>query len=141
LVTNQHFRSRELGSKGWLVHPRSGRFVMFDATTLHGVIPGAGHSTDIDSRRITFMCAFWRDIKFRTPNQPKEFCACMPFPATTDTSVSWHRAHLKPLPHGVAATVTPGVAVQPAFVAPVWVSMLEHQSTSLPSYDQCYQGF
>ena len=28
LVTNQHFGSKELGSKGWLVHPRSGRFVM-----------------------------------------------------------------------------------------------------------------
>jgi hypothetical protein len=88
LVTNQHFGGKELGSKGWLVHPRSGRFVMsepylhisslafasestvrrFDATTLHGVIPGAGHSKDVHSRRITFMCAFWRDIKFRTPN-------------------------------------------------------------------------
>ena len=48
--------------KGWLVHPAENRLVMFNASLLHGVIPGKGINPDINQRRLTFMIGFWRDI-------------------------------------------------------------------------------
>jgi hypothetical protein len=35
---------------------------MFNASLLHGVIPGKGINPDINQRRLTFMIGFWRDI-------------------------------------------------------------------------------
>ncbi len=45
LATNQRLAqddSRALASKGWMVAPKLNRMVTFDATVLHGVIPGRG---------------------------------------------------------------------------------------------------
>jgi hypothetical protein len=38
---------------------------MFNGDVLHGVIPGRGHveGGGTDERRVTFMVAFWEDIK------------------------------------------------------------------------------
>eukprot|EP00960_Hanusia_phi_P026140 746087-Hanusia_phi.AAC.13 len=65
--------------QGWLVKPKENRYVVFDGSVLHGVIPGRsvrfsscshpalsfGDSSDPKGRRITLMVAFWEDIKQR----------------------------------------------------------------------------
>ena len=47
-----------------MVLPKSNRCVMFDAQYLHGVIPGRGvnSSPHSNTRRLTFMVGFWKDI-------------------------------------------------------------------------------
>jgi hypothetical protein len=42
LVTNQRLAHSTLASQGWLVEPRTNRYLMFDGRYLHGVIPGPG---------------------------------------------------------------------------------------------------
>jgi len=40
LVTTQKISDNKLAKNGWLVFPEDNRFVMFDGSVLHGVIPG-----------------------------------------------------------------------------------------------------
>ena len=40
--------------------------------------------------------------------QPKEFCACMPFPESLNTHISWNRPHLKPVQEDAAASSLSG---------------------------------
>ncbi len=61
LVTNQTLDGPS-ADKGWLVHPAENRLVMFNASLLHGVIPGKGTNPNTNKRRLTFMIGFWRDI-------------------------------------------------------------------------------
>ncbi|GAX79285.1 hypothetical protein CEUSTIGMA_g6725.t1 [Chlamydomonas eustigma] len=65
LVTDQTFSGQQLAERGWMVHPNRGRLTMFDGSVLHGVIPGRGPSPKAGEKRITFMVAFWRDIRVR----------------------------------------------------------------------------
>jgi len=61
LVTNQTLDGPS-ADKGWLVYPAENRLVMFNASLLHGVIPGKGTNPSTNKRRLTFMIGFWRDI-------------------------------------------------------------------------------
>jgi hypothetical protein len=63
-MTDQQI-SGPLASKGWLCHSKTNRLMMFDASYLHGVLPGRGacpHSTSNPARRLTFMVGFWKTI-------------------------------------------------------------------------------
>ena len=151
----------------------------------------AGHT----ARRITFMCAFWRDIQYRTPNvryfpticslfarvssifRLKSACssahlncnslrnsvhACLSrgLPTLTSPGINliWSRFRLKLLlqlyqvgdwsydsqaPHQfiVLTASHTGVAIEPVFVAPIWMPLSEHKASCLPTYDECFQGF
>ncbi len=79
LATNQRLSQDNncaLASKGWMVAPKINRLVTFDASVLHGVLPGrgipsrAGNRDDnagavagavAPPRRLTFMVGFWRE--------------------------------------------------------------------------------
>jgi hypothetical protein len=65
LVTDQAFNATELALRGWMVHPAVGRLTLFDGKVLHGVIPGRRPSPVPGAHRVTFMVAFWRDIRCR----------------------------------------------------------------------------
>eukprot|EP00971_Amphidinium_carterae_P125908 2494340-Amphidinium_carterae.1 len=65
LVTNQRLSDTTLATKGWLAFPCVGRTTIFDATVLHGVLPGRGEPTAEAARRVTWMVAFWRDVAVR----------------------------------------------------------------------------
>jgi len=106
VVTNQTLASTSLASYGFLMHPQENRLAVFDATFLHGVIPGkglcpaavqqeladdAGGSGGVPScpprRRLSFMVGFWRKInaKDRGPGCPGPG---QPFPETSSNSSS-----------------------------------------------------
>lgn len=70
LITDQTISSA-VTTKGWLVEPRANRFMCFDGSLLHCVLPGSGAAPSADARRTTFMAAFWADH----PNQGAEFAA------------------------------------------------------------------
>lgn len=68
LVTTQRLGDEQLAREGWLVHPQTGRVVSFDGSVLHGVVPGRGEgpaAVPSSARRITWMVAFWDEIKER----------------------------------------------------------------------------
>lgn len=79
LMTNQKLGGM-LADKGWLVHPRSNRLVLFDGRVLHGVVPGKGFEAKEERRRMTFMTAFWNDIKCRVSEDGQPGSA-QPFPS------------------------------------------------------------
>ena len=62
LVTDQTLQGG-MATQGWMCFPKMGRLVAFDATMLHGVIPGRGPNPDPSKRRLTFMVGFWRKIE------------------------------------------------------------------------------
>lgn len=62
LVTNQKLTDTRLATKGYLVHPKAKRLVVFDGRYLHGVVPGRGFQK---GRRVTLMLAFWENIQIR----------------------------------------------------------------------------
>ena len=88
LVTNQSLTSDKLANKGWMVFPKRNRLCMFDGKMLHGVIPGRGPTMNRDSRRITLMLAFWKDIKER---DAPEKGSCRKFPSDDHPKYSWHK--------------------------------------------------
>ncbi len=69
LMTNQRLEHSALANQGWLVPTKTNRYMMFDGRYLHGVVPGRGanpiHEDNPLSKRMTFMSAFWKDIKSR----------------------------------------------------------------------------
>ncbi len=68
IATNQRLEVDNhcaLASKGWLVQPKVNRLVTFDASVLHGVLPGRGllpEKPEYGNRRLTFMVGFWKEI-------------------------------------------------------------------------------
>ncbi|KAI8809551.1 hypothetical protein BJ742DRAFT_771028 [Cladochytrium replicatum] len=91
LVTNQRLVD-PLADRGYLVYPKLNRYVVFDGSVLHGVIPGRGPAASRDARRVTFMVAFWADIRTRpvvdgTPGSAR------PFPGPRVQYLSWNRKH------------------------------------------------
>jgi len=103
LMTNQTLRGSALANKGWLIAPRTNRYMMFDGQYLHGVLPGLGAAPpelksdaaqDADSepmvnpdqkkqqvrRRMTLMVAFWKDIKIRPRPACGRFGSAMAWP-------------------------------------------------------------
>ena len=127
-MTNQRL-SGPLATEGWMVMPKLNRLVMFDASYLHGVIPGRGlnpvlyanHTTQSaaaaaaagvggDGRRLTFMVGFWRDIS-ATPRGQGKAGPGQPFPYTLlsssscSSSSSFSSSLLRP-PESADATVS-----------------------------------
>ncbi|CAN0148701.1 unnamed protein product, partial [Discosporangium mesarthrocarpum] len=121
LVTTQRLNSTRLAERGWIVHPKENRLCIFDGGVLHGVIPGRGvpppSSNAIGSpgvveqgqgqgqgqrqRRVTWMVAFWRDIKARPrkdglPGAAQPFPQLPPPPSSTEAGMS--RGITGPLP-------------------------------------------
>ncbi|KAJ3310091.1 hypothetical protein HDU76_003457 [Blyttiomyces sp. JEL0837] len=95
LVTNQRLGD-PLADRGWVVFPKVNRYVMFDGSVLHGVIPGRG-TRDESNRRVTFMVAFWDKIKTKTSRDGSPGTA-RPFPRKTTLSESegWLDLHRRP---------------------------------------------
>lgn len=62
IITNQR-AGCSLADKGWLVHPKLNRLTTFNASYLHGVLPGRLHpdlkAKGEENKRITFMVGFW----------------------------------------------------------------------------------
>ncbi|CAM9724621.1 unnamed protein product, partial [Phaeothamnion confervicola] len=90
LVTDQTMAG-PLARSGWLVHPKTNRVVVFDGSVLHGVVPGRGLSTDAqdsdrggERRRVTFMCAFWEDLRLRPRRPGAPPGASMPLPRAAE---------------------------------------------------------
>ena len=99
--------SGPLASTGWICHSKENRLAMFDASYLHGVIPGRGlpgpqcskqgaatsssssssGGTAVGSaRRLTFMVGFWKEIAAKDrgvdmpgPGAQTDFLISFPF--------------------------------------------------------------
>ena len=62
LITNKRFGENAMESTGALVFPEENRFVMFDGSLLHGVVPrisSARTEPGATAERITLMVGFW----------------------------------------------------------------------------------
>jgi len=88
LVTTQKISDNKLAKNGWLVFPEENRFVMFDGSVLHGVIPGQSFVSEPQKRRITFMIAFWKEIVAH-PDPNEIPGASRPFPNLEKTRYTW----------------------------------------------------
>jgi len=86
LVTDQRL-GQPLARRGWHILPDENRYLLFDGTLLHGVVPGSGvvapeagasdHMSECSRRRVSLMVAFWPSIEQRSSPAP---CAARPFP-------------------------------------------------------------
>lgn len=67
LITTQSSTSKKLAksSDGWLCSSYTNRLLAFAGNLLHGVVPGAGVGPTTDHHRITFMVAFWKNIRIQ----------------------------------------------------------------------------
>jgi len=147
LVTDQRLADGKLASKGWLVHPHRNRLVCFDGSVLHGVIPGRG-VRPVKARRVTWMVAFWEDIKMRTPTDGIG-CAAMALPAQDDPKHARWAPTLAPVPQFEEevpdAPEAPNTV--PIVLPSVWETVTAPGAppgalpTKLPPYEVCYQGW
>ena len=140
-----------LASHGWLVHPRANRLCMFESKYLHGVVPGRGCNPEPASRRLTFMCGFWRNICAR-PRGPDIPGPGQPFPDPTTTKYTWP-AEMAICPELNTADARQTHRTQPVTPFPipaVWEPIEPESATaaatrggisSIPAYQQCFQGF
>jgi hypothetical protein len=144
LVTDQTL-SGSMASQGWMCFPKLGRLVAFDATMLHGVIPGIGPNPDPSKRRLTFMVGFWRKIE--AVNRGENHAGPgQPLPSA-ETTYSWPRelAPVLDLPHNEQKLAT----VQPQHLQRIWEpidsfkggSSLLLDGMKLPQYTAIFQGF
>lgn len=143
LVTNQTLDSNYLATRGWLAHPMPRRLVAFDGRYLHGVVPGKGVGSK-DSRRVTLMFAFWKDLKVRRGIGPG---SARPFPVK-NTIPKWAKdltdqseqpnTKESQNPHKTSKE-TPPVALDVVYETldgKPW-----KKSKGMPSYDEVFQGF
>lgn len=132
LITNQKLGG-DLADKGWIAIPKVNRLVAFDATYLHGVVPGKGFANNLHDRRVTFMVGFWDSITVQTGpgigasrNTPYEskWSQEMSMSNNVTTSDEIHQ-------------------VNPSTVESVWESAKGETliDLKLPPYEQCFQGF
>lgn len=165
LVTNQKDGGSDasrlsLATRGWLVHPRDGRIVVFDGDYLHGVIPGrpdVAPANEEDARRVTVMFSFWDDMETHETWKPKG--SARPFPPSAASKIegySWRadfdldeNANDEDEPRGEPAPIVP--------VDHPWERVRDDddaeedeedepnvkrcRTTRFPSYDECFQGF
>jgi len=129
MVTNQRLGG-PLATLGWLCYPAVGRVCAFDASFLHGVLPGrgptpapptgptptcagasagAGASGGEKRRRLTFMVGFWESIHARYrggpgPAQPLPQLA--PAGTPPDDDAAAHQGWLRELHHHPPPTPT-----------------------------------
>mmetsp|Transcript_20103 Transcript_20103/g.28814 ORF Transcript_20103/g.28814 Transcript_20103/m.28814 type:complete len:654 (-) Transcript_20103:234-2195(-) len=157
LMTDQLI-SGPLASKGWLCHSKTNRLMMFDASYLHGVLPGRGacpSMTISPSRRLTFMVGFWKTIA-ATDRGLDHPGPGQPFPNISESNYTWP-AEMLPIEIATSSTISESrkdcPEVIPIPVSCVWepIDCLlsshseERASTRTspvaPSYNQCFQGF
>lgn len=146
IVTNQTLESDHLATRGWLSHPKPKRLVAFDGRYLHGVIPGKGVSTK-DSRRVTLMFAFWKDLKVRRGLGPG---SARPFPVKRGNKIlpEWAKALTEP---SGAFDFVEGESPYKSCIetAPLGLDVVYEtldgkpwkKSKGMPSYDEVFQGF
>lgn len=132
VITNQSL-GENLADKGWLVHPKENRLAVFDASYLHGVVPGKGPTRNVNDRRITFMVGFWDHITIKndigtgpsrnSPKNPSWLAQTDIEPSLSDPAKIEH--------------------IIPSKISSVWqyVDAKELSSHELPMYDLCFQGF
>lgn len=145
LVTT-HKDHGEFQSSGWLVHPKLNRVVIFDATFLHGVLPGRGFNPAPyeNERRLSFMVGFWEKIRAK-PRGMDIAGPGQPFPYQKETSYTWP-SEMKTFINDIDVKVEthPKQAI-PEFVPAVWEQVDPEGMKSLnkksPSYKECFQGF
>jgi len=140
LVTNQKVDSERLASRGWLSHPKSKRLVAFDGRYLHGVIPGKGVCTK-DSRRVTLMFAFWKDLRVRRGIGPG---SARPFPVKKGSNKIPEWAKMLTDPVEAGAIQNPCQTCTPPIELDVIYETLDGKpwkKTEMPSYDEVFQGF
>lgn len=88
IVTNQTLAGN-LATEGWLIPPKTNRLTSFDASYLHGVVPGKGINPTTSDRRLTFMVGFWRAIEAKDLGVNK-YGPGQPFPCK-DSKFTWHK--------------------------------------------------
>ncbi|GMH77473.1 hypothetical protein TrST_g9214 [Triparma strigata] len=79
IVTSQKITSKRPEKSAYVSKPKTGRTVIFDGQTFHGVIPG---NEVVGDDRITLMCAFWPEASISAKSE--EFTANMPFNTQND---------------------------------------------------------
>mmetsp|Transcript_64305 Transcript_64305/g.135067 ORF Transcript_64305/g.135067 Transcript_64305/m.135067 type:complete len:542 (+) Transcript_64305:115-1740(+) len=152
LVTTQRLGDSRLSNQGWLVFPRAGRICAFDASVLHGVVPGRGLKRSSEARRVSWMVAFWRDVRIRPFEEDGLPGSSRPLPSTSGPfemgkrRYTWHQQlRLDGSPEDalrkleVPATLE---AVVPVPVPNVWEPVEKEGSLpteSMPEYDKCFQ--
>ena len=132
IITNQTLKS-QLANKGWAIFPKNNRLSIFDSSYLHGVVPGKGSTTSVDSRRVTFMVGFWDSIKvISEPGHgasrllPRKFINGL----DKQDMLSIDDSQCLPIGYG-------------QILNSVWqdVEGKELKTHHLVHYDQCFQGF
>ena len=142
LVTNQKVDSEQLASHGWLSHPRSKRLVAFDGRYLHGVIPGKGVCVK-DSRRVTLMFAFWKELKVRRGIGPG---SARPFPVRKGSNIipEWAKMLTDPAEEGAIQNPYQTCKESTPIELNVIYERLDGKpwrKAVMPSYDEVFQGF
>lgn len=150
LVTDQMLSKKQLGSKGWLVTPHLGRLAAYDGTYFHGVIPGCGTAPvgeeEGHPRRITFMIAFWKDIRKRPFAKDGLPGSSRPLPDPSHIleigpkRYTWHQRLALPL--DCSLTSTSPTAVSPICKSPLWFEVegvAVKDGAALPDIEECFQ--
>lgn len=160
-MTDQRLDSEALAAQGWLAHPRTGRVVILDGAVLHGVIPGRGlpPAVQLDAadghgpRRITWMVAFWREIRERPFGPDGLPGSSRPLPDTSapfstgTRDYTWHQElALDTSTPQVNEAVECGSLrdVRPVPIPLVWteVGSADKEAappTAMPAYNECFQ--
>lgn len=136
--------------KGVLAFPKTNRAVVFDGSLLHCVIPGRGQFYE-PGTRTTLMIAFWDKIEIRGelgsigsarkfPNDDDNICA------NTSEWRKMFQIDARFLKQAALSEKEEDEMMIEAFPVPinkVWFPIDEDakELKSLPSYDQCFQGF
>lgn len=148
LVTNQKLSKAQLGNKGWLVTPRQGRLAAYDGTYFHGVVPGCGKAPSVSEpefqRRVTFMIAFWKEIRTRPFGPDGLPGSSRPLPDRSVSEVepkryTWHQRLALPLDAGGYPSPT---SVFPVSGMPIWTEIQGGdvpEGVGLPSIQECFQ--
>jgi len=140
LVTNQKLGGT-LGTEGWIVFPKVNRLTMFDASVLHGVIPGRGPNPDPTKRRISFMIGFWTSITPH-PRDDGKPGAAQPFPISKEKK--WVQSVIKKNKKWESNLRSSSFA-SPIALPRVWENVEHPQQpiplTFIPPYQSCFQGF
>lgn len=75
VLTDQRLNSTQRGIQAWLCMPKMNRLLFFDATYLHGVLPGVGAQ---GQRRLSFMVGFWSSLSSVLEGEKPGAAHCYP---------------------------------------------------------------
>jgi len=138
LVTDQALTSRNLATKGWICPPKKNRMCMFRGDLLHGVTPGQSDNELISShdRRVTLMIAFWSDLKIR--NAPG-FGSSRAHPGN-ESNIPWAKPLNSSIENAADKFNDRLIHVRPNTIEPIWIPIHGTVSSTMPQYDECFQG-